>query len=86
MDLLGCPSKCVINYLEIGYIGVITHLHHLLTFYKLPGTSKQIHWNGASLKDHPVRPLSGVVGPLPNGLNGLQMGVTNYLLPSGKLT
>ena len=27
-----------------------------------------------------VSPLSWVVGPLPNGLNGLQMGVTNYLL------
>ena len=26
------------------------------------------------------RPLSRVVGPLPNGLNGLQMGITNHLL------
>ena len=26
------------------------------------------------------RPLSRVVGPLPNGLNGLQMGVPNHLL------
>ena len=28
-----------------------------------------------------VSPLNGVV-PLANGLNGLQMGVTNYLLAS----
>ena len=27
-----------------------------------------------------VSPLTGVVGPLPNGLNGLQIGVTNNLL------
>ena len=27
-----------------------------------------------------VSPLTGVVGPLPNGLNGLYIGVTNYLL------
>ena len=43
------------------------------------------------LDDHPivskllttmviVSPLSGVVGPLPNGLYSLQMGFTNYLL------
>ena len=27
-----------------------------------------------------VSPPSRVVGPLPNGLNGLQMGVTNHAL------
>ena len=65
----------------------------ILTFYKLPGTSKQIDGNGASLlggSSHDldtwkrtiviVSPLSVVAGPLRNGLNGLQMGVTNYLL------
>ena len=49
-------------------------------------------WMGC-LEDHPrtdgyvvnnhgdrFRPLSRVVGPLPNGLNGLYMGVTNHLL------
>ena len=30
-----------------------------------------------------LRPLSRVVGPLPNGLNPLQMGVTNHLLQVG---
>ncbi len=29
---------------------------------------------------HGDRKSPGVVGPLPNGLNGLYMGVTNYLL------
>ena len=57
------------------------------------GTSKLIDGNGASLLgglSHDldtwartmgvVSPLSGVVGPLPNCLKGLQMGITNYLL------
>ena len=48
-----------------------------------------ISWNEASggyvVKNHGdrVRPLSGVVGPLPNGINGLYLGVTNYLLTGG---